>query len=286
MNKQGIDLIRAELEVECELAKEKFTEQALSQQLVSLRERLSQQAVELKTTKTTLKESEERFNQIAAMTGEWIWEQDAKGHYTYCSISVNAVLGYPWQALMGRFYDEFVPAEEREALRSKMHQDAETGQGFKHFIRRYQHRDGHLVFTESTAIPLLDSQNRLFKWRGIDRDITATRRADELVFMLSRALKQSPNAILITNLKGNIEYVNSSFTRLTGYEAEEVVGKNPRLLQSGKTSLEQYRRLWETISAGREWRDEIQDRKKSGELYWALETIAPLRDGVGNQVGS
>src|SRR5690606_3684410 len=116
---------------------------------------------------------------IAAMTGEWIWEQDAKGHYTYCSISVDAVLGYPWQALIGRCYDEFIPIEEQEKLRSKMRQGVETGQGFQHFIRRYRHRDGHLVFTESTAMPVFDDQSHLLKWRGIDRDITATRRADE-----------------------------------------------------------------------------------------------------------
>ncbi|KFI23905.1 PAS domain S-box protein [Nitrosococcus oceani] len=282
MNKREIDPARAELELERELTKEKSVEQSLPQQIVSLKERLFQQAVELKKVKATLKESEERFNQVAAMTGEWIWEQDDKGHYTYSSISVDAVLGYPWQALIGRCYEEFIPIEEQEKLRSKMRQGVETGQGFQHLIRRYRHRDGHLVFTESTAMPVFDEQNSLLKWRGIDRDITATRRADELVFMLSRALEQSPNAILITDLKGNIEYVNTSFTRLTGYEAKEVIGKNPSLLQSGKTPLEQYRRLWETIRAGREWRDEIQDRKKSGELYWALETITALRDGEGN----
>ncbi|ADJ29654.1 PAS domain S-box protein [Nitrosococcus watsonii] len=282
MSKRETDPIRAELELERELAKEKFADQALPRQFVNLKERLSQQAVELEAVKATLKESEERFNQIAAMTKEWIWEQDAEGRYTYCSASVNAILGYSCQTLMGRFYYEFAPAEEAEALRSKMQQGAETGEGVQRFIRRYQHQDGHLVFTESMATPIFDEQNHLLKWRGIDRDITATRRTDELVFMLSRALEQSPNAILITSLKGNIEYVNPSFTRLTGYQAEEVIGKNPSLLQSGKTPLEQYRRLWETIRAGREWRDEIQDRKKSGELYWALETITSLRDEKGN----
>src|SRR5690606_33805637 len=109
---------------------------------------------------------------------------------------------------IGRFYDEFVPSEDQQALRLKLRKGAETEEGFQHLVRRYVHRDGHLIFTESTAIPLFDDQHHLLKWRGIDRDITATRQADELVFKLSRALEQSPNAILITDLDGNIEYVN------------------------------------------------------------------------------
>lgn len=282
MNEREVDPIHTESELEHKLASGRAVDQGLRQRLASMEERLVRQSAKLEATKAALQESEERFNQIAAMTGEWIWEQDAEGRYTYCSASVKAILGYPWQELTGRFYYELMPPEDQQALRLRVRKGAETGEGFQHLIRRYRHQEGHLVFTESTAVPIFDEHNHLLKWRGIDRDITATRRTDELVFKLSRALEQSPNAILITDLDGTIEYVNPAFTRLTGYQAEEVVGKNPRILQSGKTSLEQYRRLWETITAGREWRDEVQDRKKNGELYWALETIAPIRNVAGS----
>jgi sigma-B regulation protein RsbU (phosphoserine phosphatase) len=281
MDKREVDLLRAELKAQYELARDKPPEQLLHQRLVDMEERLAQQAVELEAIKSALRESEGRFNQIAAMTGEWIWEQDADGRYIYCSASAASIVGYQRQELIGRFFYEIVPIEDQKALHLKMRESADRKQGFQRLIRRYQHQDGHLVFTESTAVPLFDDQNHLIKWRGIDRDITATRRTDELVFKLSRALEQSPNAVLITDLDGDIEYVNPAFTRLTGYEAEEVIGKNPRILQSGQTSLEQYRRLWETITAGREYQHEIQDRKKNGELYWALEAIAPIRNAAG-----
>jgi sigma-B regulation protein RsbU (phosphoserine phosphatase) len=281
MNKREVDSLHAELELERESSRDKPLEQVLHQRLASVEEQLAQQSAELEVMKAALRESEGRFNQIAAMTGEWIWEQDAEGRYIYCSASVASIVGYQRQELIGRFSYEIVPLEDQKALHLKMREGADRKQGFQHFIRRYQHQDGHLVFTESTAVPIFDAQNHLIKWRGIDRDITATRRTDEQVFTLSQALEQSPNAVLITDLGGNIEYVNPAFTRLTGYQAEEVVGKNPRILQSGQTPLEQYRRLWETITAGREYQHEIQDRKKNGELYWALETIAPIRNAAG-----
>jgi sigma-B regulation protein RsbU (phosphoserine phosphatase) len=116
---------------------------------------------------------------------------------------------------------------------------------------------------------------------GITHDLTRLKRAEEQLLTLSAAVDQSPAAVLIATLDGQIEYVNDGFTRLTGYGSDELVGQNPRLMQSGHTPQEQYRRLWETVQEGREWRGEIQDRKKNGELYWALETITPLRNTRG-----
>ena len=98
---------------------------------------------------------------------------------------------------------------------------------------------------------------------------------------LARALEQSPVSIVITDRKGNIEYVNPKFTTVTGYAAAEVLGQNPRILKSGETSAEGYRQLWETIAAGKEWRGEFHNRKKDGTLFWETASIAPLRDASG-----
>ncbi len=116
---------------------------------------------------------------------------------------------------------------------------------------------------------------------GVTHDLTRLKRAEERLITLSAAVDQSPAAVMISNKDGRIEYVNNRFVHLTGYEADELIGQNPRLLQSNHTASELYRRLWETICSGSEWRGEIQDRKKSGELYWAQETITPLRDARG-----
>lgn len=99
--------------------------------------------------------------------------------------------------------------------------------------------------------------------------------------ILTAAVEQSPNSVMIVDLKGTIVYVNPKFCELTGYSPAEVIGKDPSLLKSGKTPPETYRHLWDTLEKGGEWRGEIQDRKKNGELFWALVTISPIKNEQG-----
>ena len=112
-------------------------------------------------------------------------------------------------------------------------------------------------------------------------DADARKQAEEQLRKLSQAVEQSPASIVITDLAGAIEYVNPKFTDLTGYTADEVHGKNPRLLKSGEMPAEEYQRLWQTITQGREWRGQFHNRKKSGELFWEAASISPIRTADG-----
>ena len=98
---------------------------------------------------------------------------------------------------------------------------------------------------------------------------------------LTLAVDQSPASIFITDSRGTIQYVNHKFTEITGYSAAEAIGQTPRLLKSGLTPPEYYRALWSTIQAGSTWHAEIQNRRKSGQLYWDEVTISPIRDANG-----
>jgi len=109
----------------------------------------------------------------------------------------------------------------------------------------------------------------------------ARRQAEEMLRKLSTAVEQSPVSVIITDARGAIEYANPKFTGVTGYRLEEVLGRNPRILQSGEMSPETYRRLWETIAAGHDWQGEFHNRKKSGELFWEHASISPIRDEMG-----
>lgn len=104
---------------------------------------------------------------------------------------------------------------------------------------------------------------------------------EEQIRKLSSAIEQNPCAIVITDINGNIEYVNAKFTQLTGYTSTEVMGQNPRILKSGETPYGEYEQLWGIITSGREWRGEFHNRKKNGELYWEHATISPIRNTAG-----
>jgi PAS domain S-box-containing protein len=106
--------------------------------------------------------------------------------------------------------------------------------------------------------------------------------AEDRLRKLSQAVEQNPSSIVMTNLAGDIEYVNQAFVDATGYTAQEAIGKNPRLLQSGHTSSTNYQELWETLSAGRLWQGEFVNRRKNGEEYVEFARISPMRDAQGN----
>lgn len=112
--------------------------------------------------------------------------------------------------------------------------------------------------------------------------------AEEASHKLNIAVIQSPASVLITDASGKIEFVNPKFSELTGYEINEVIGSNPRILNSGTHSKEMYHNLWSTISSGGEWRGEIKNKKKNGEFYWEDVSISPIFNDEGkiiNYVG-
>lgn len=93
--------------------------------------------------------------------------------------------------------------------------------------------------------------------------------------------EQSPMSVVITDVDGNIEYVNTKFCQSTGYSFREVEGCSPRILQSGQTSNEIYEELWQTISRGHEWQGAFINRKKNGDIYYEFAKIAPIMDDLG-----
>lgn len=98
---------------------------------------------------------------------------------------------------------------------------------------------------------------------------------------LSRAIRQSPSTVVITDTLGNIEYVNPKFTQSTGYTAEQAQGRNPRILKSGEHSPKFYEELWDTITRGEEWRGVFCNRRKDEKLYWEAASISPIRNAAG-----
>jgi len=98
---------------------------------------------------------------------------------------------------------------------------------------------------------------------------------------LSSAIEQCPVSIVITDTKGNIEFINPKFTQLSGYSPAEAMGMNPRILNTGETPPEVYRQLWSDITSGKVWTGEFRNKKKNGEFFLESATIAPVKNRQG-----
>src|ERR1035437_523510 len=119
---------------------------------------------------------------------------------------------------------------------------------------------------------------------GTIQDVSHNEKPEEIqkqLKLLSNAIEHTPVSVVITDMNGNIEYVNPKFSALTGYTIEEAKGKNPRVLQSGKHPIEFYKELWETILSGKEWKGEFYNKKKNGELYIESAIISPIYNWNG-----
>jgi PAS domain S-box-containing protein len=147
---------------------------------------------------------------------------------------------------------------------------------FNCMMRRH---NGSLADMDMTFVAVDLAERTIFYC--IMRDVSARRLVEANLRTLSRAVEQSPVMIVITDADGIIEYVNPRFSAVTGYAAAEVIGQTPRLLKSGETSDTVYSELWRTLAGGEEWRGELRNRRKNGELYWALVSISPVRDANG-----
>ncbi len=102
------------------------------------------------------------------------------------------------------------------------------------------------------------------------------RRAEQQLLIRAKAMEAAANAIVITDREGKIIWVNPSFTRLTGYPADEAIGRNPRLLKSGKQNTAFFTNLWETITSDKVWEGELTNRRKDGTFYAQHMTITPI----------
>ncbi len=109
-------------------------------------------------------------------------------------------------------------------------------------------------------------------------EIEGRKRVEEDLRKLFNAVEQSSCSVVITDEKGNIEYVNPKFCRVTGYALAEVIGQNPRILKSGEQPPEEYKCLWDTITSGGAWQGEFHNKKKNGEFYWEYASISPIRN--------
>ena len=190
---------------------------------------------ERKLTEERLANSEERFRQIAENCQDWIWEVDSNGLYTYVSQTSENLLGYQPEEIIGKkhFYDFFLP-EEREELKNAAFEAFKQRQSFREFINHNVNKNGETVIVSTIGIPLLDNHGNLLGYRGADVNITERKKAEEEIKIFRTIADRAEYGSAISDLKGNLTYINDYFARVHGYTSDELNGRNLALFHSEK----------------------------------------------------
>ncbi len=166
---------------------------------------------------------------------------------------------------------------------ARMRRALENGEPFEGQTVNYR-KDRSAYHVEWNIAPVRDEHGRVAHFVSVQRDITDRIQQRQDRELLSTALEESADNVLITDVDGHIVYVNRAFEEHTGYDREEVLGKNPRILNSGAHDAGFYRRLWDTLGRGEAFRETFVDRDKRGERFYMEQTITPVTDDRGRIV--
>jgi len=214
-----------------------------------------------------------RLEDITRLVSEVIWEVDKSGVLTFVSERAFEVFGLPPQHLVGQKLTDlgtFNLAPDTQA-------EPNWDKPFRDRLFTIKRPDGAVRSLLVSGLPHFDKTTWDFKGvYGTAEDITEKLDAEKQLRMLSEIIEQNPSMVFVTDLDGTIQYVNTMFKKMTGFTNEEVIGHNPRILQSGLTLVETYKDMWGTILSGQKWQGEIQNKRKDGTVFWASLTVSPV----------
>jgi diguanylate cyclase (GGDEF)-like protein/PAS domain S-box-containing protein len=228
---------------------------------------------ERREAEQALRKSEERYRTLVEQASDGIFLANDDGKYVEVNSAGCKLLGYTREEILQLTMSDVAKAPSELPLRFEEMQEGKTVISERELIRK----DGTLICVEISAKQLPDGH-----LQGIVRDITQRKQAEDQVRQLSSAVEHSPISIVITDINGNIEYVNPKFTTITGFTLDEVRGKKPAdTFGSSETLPETRAEHWQTILSGKEWHGEMLNRRKNGESYWVAVSISPIIDSNG-----
>lgn len=227
--------------------------------------------------------TDDRFRAIVEASPSAILIVDCAGIITLVNRRCEQLFGYQRAELIGQHVECLVPARFRK-IHPELRQDfmgrptaRPMGAGRDLFCRR---KDGGELPVEIGLSPIKTGEETFVLTSIID--ITERKKLEEESLLQTRALECAANGIVITDVNGKIVWVNRAFTESTGYASAEAIGRNPRMLKSGKQDRAFYERMWQTILSGKVWRDTIINRRKDGTLASEDLTITPIQNAAGS----
>ncbi|MFA4825557.1 MAG: PAS domain S-box protein [Methanoregula sp.] len=249
-----------------------------------------QDITERKVAEDALRESEHRFRNLVETTSDWVWEVDETGHYTYSSPQIFAILGYNPEELPGKTPFDFMPPEEAARVGEIFSKIVASQQMFSSLENTNLHKDGHKVILDTSGVPVFRPDGTFCGYRGIDRDITDRKRAEEALRETNeylRSLLDYANApIIVWDPEFRITRFNHAFEDLTGMTEREAIGQHISRLfpeSSREASLE----LIQKTVAGERWEVvEIPILHRYGEIRMVLWNSANIVDPSGTLIST
>jgi two-component system, cell cycle sensor histidine kinase and response regulator CckA len=233
-----------------------------------------------KRSELALRETYDLLKAVIDASAAGITILDREGNVKLWSRAAERMFGWREEEVLERPLPT-VPPDRREEYRI-LRERALTGDTLTSVEVVRRKKDGSPIDISLWTAPLRDEKAGITGVVGLMVDITERKRDEARIRLQAAALEAAANGIIITDRNGTITWANPAFTQLTGYAAEEVVGRNPRLLRSGRHDQAFYRNLWETITSGRVWQGETVNRRQDGSLYTEAQTITPVPDEHGD----
>jgi diguanylate cyclase (GGDEF)-like protein/PAS domain S-box-containing protein len=223
---------------------------------------------------------QEELTSIFKNLQEVYYRIDSDGKIERVSDSVFTLLGYTTSELVGqKMADIYVKPDGREKFLQAI--NAAGGRIFNQDVL-LKHKKGKRVWASTSAHILYDENNEPNGIEGIARNVTELKSHVLQLNKLTNVLNHTADMVMVTNTNGIIEYVNQKFESVTGYSSEEVCGKYPSILASGKQPEKTYQELWKTIKSGHKFETIFINKRKDGSLYYEEKTISPLADDMDN----
>jgi diguanylate cyclase (GGDEF)-like protein/PAS domain S-box-containing protein len=227
------------------------------------------------TQRKVAEETIQRLASIVEFSDDAIIGEELNGVISSWNRGAEKMYGYATAEAVGRDSSLLVPANRRAEVRAVMER-VHRGLPVECLETQRLTKTGFVLDVSLSVSPIKDAAGQVTGASAIARDITLGKRSSEQLKLQSAALEAAANAIVITDYEGTIVWVNRAFVAMTGYNKEEVLGKNTRVLKSGEQSQSYYANLWSTISAGKVWCGEIVNKRKDGTIYTEEMTITPV----------
>ena len=254
--------------------------------LHTVNKELEEEISERKKTGAKLKKSEARIRAVVDNLADGIITIDNTGIIEFFNPAAESIFGFQADEVIGKKVNTLMPEPHHSLHDTYLENYKKTGNaqiigsGREMPGRR---KDGS-IFPVDLSVNLMDlDKKRMFT--AIIRDISKRKEREEKLAKFQKAVNEAGHAIYLTDKEGIIEYVNPAFEKISGYQAEEVLGRTPNLLDSGKMPASYFSKLWNTILSGDSWEEEIMNRRKDGKVYSARQTISPIIDQQGSVKG-